>query len=335
MKTVAAADISKTKLDCCLLVQGEKPKYKSFPNDPSGYVAFHAWATEHTNGSEVHFCMEATGCYHLGLASFLAERDDVISVENPRRIKHFAIAVNMKNKNDKVDSLSIAKYAQMLSPREWVLKAAHCRELNALRTRLKQLSEDVRRETNRLENKHLPEFVKCQIEAHIAFVESQILQVEKCVREVMASSEQATKIYNAVIQLKGAGPEIALLMASLDVQKFESSKVVPVFFGLNPRQHQSGKNAGKTTISKAGDAAGRTLLVCAAASGGRHNAVLKDINDRLRARGLKPKQANAAVARKLLMIVWGIAKATLEEKPVFYPGGTHLSREARKYCAKT
>lgn len=334
MKTFAAADISKLKLDCCLLVEGEKPKYKAFPNDPSGYRAFHAWATKHSSG-EIHFCMEATGCYHLGLATFLAENEDVVSVENPRRIKHLAIAVNLKNKNDKVDSFCIAKYAQMLSPREWVLKAAHCRELDAMRTRLKQLREDVRRETNRLENTFLPEFVKCQIEAHIAFLESQILQVEKCVREVMASSEQATKIYNAVIQLKGAGPEIALLMASLDVTKFESSKAVPVFFGLNPRQHQSGKNAGKTTISKAGDAAGRTLLVCAATSGGRHNPALKDMRDRLRARGLKPKQANAAAARKLLMIAWGIAYATVKGKPVFYPGGTHLSRGAHKYCAKT
>jgi hypothetical protein len=43
----------------------------------------------------------------------------------------------------------------------------------------------------------------------------------------------------------------------------------------------------------------------------------------------------AAVARKLLMVLWAIAKATLEERPIHYPGGTKLSRDAKKYCATT
>ena len=134
--------------------------------------------------------------------------------------------------------------------------------------------------------------------------------------------------------MKGASPETALLMASLDIQKFETSKVVPVFFGMNPRQHQSGKNAGTTTLSRAGDSAGRSLLISAAISAARHNEVLKAFYDRLRARGLKYKQAIAAVARKLLMVLWAIAKATLEQRQVYYPGGTKLSRYAKKYCAQ-
>lgn len=332
LKAYASSDVSKDILDGCLLVLGLKPKYRRFPNEPKGYESYRAWVMEHTQGMEVRFCMEATGCYHLGLAGFLAEKGDWVSVENPRRIKHLAIAANLKNKNDKVDSYCIARYAQALNPREWVLKDPARRELDAMRTRLRQLGQDIRREKNRLENRHLPELSLRQIQDHIEFLNLQISQVEARVREILDAFKPARDVYNAVAKMKGAGPETALLLASLDVQQFECAKVVPVFFGINPRQHQSGKNAGKTTLSKAGDAVGRTLLVSAAISAARYNDVLKAFYTRFKERGLKHKQALAAVARKLLMILWAIAKATLEQRPVHYPGGIKISRHANKYC---
>jgi transposase len=335
LKTYASTDVSKDTLDCCLLLTNSKPKYRKFLNQPKGFEEFRLWVTEHTQDIEVHFCMESTGCYHLGLASFLAKQGDCLSVENPRRIKHFAIAANLKNKNDKVDSYCIARYAQALNPREWILKDASRRELDGMRSRLRQLGQDIQREENRLENWYLSEISVRQIQDHIEFLKKQIAQVELHIREIMAEFKPARDVYNAITLLKGAGPETALLLASIDVLKFENAKVVPVFFGINPRQHQSGKYAGKTTLSKAGDADGRSLLISAANSAARHNEVLKAFYQCLRERGLKHKQAIAAVARKLLMIVWAIAKATLEERPVFYPGGTNPSRHAKKYCTTT
>ena len=289
---------------------------------------------QHSAGLVVRFCMESTGCYHIGLAIYLAEHGDWVSVENPRRIKHFAIAANLKNKNDKVDSYCIARYAQTLSPREWNLKDPHRRELDAMRSRIKQLNQDIQREENRLENQFLPELCAHQVLCHVEFLKRQILEVEARIRQVLAEFKPARDVYNAVVQLKGAGPETALLLASFDILRFESAKAVPVYFGMNPRQHQSGKNAGKTTLSRAGDADGRTLLISAANSAARHNEMFKAFYDRLRERGLKYKQAIAAVARKLLMVLWAIAKATLEQRQVYYPGGTKLSRYAKKYCAQ-
>ncbi len=331
----ACPDVSKDSLDCCLLIGKEKPKYRRFGNDDKGYVAMRSWAHAHSEGLELRFCMEATGCYHLGVATYLSESGEYVSVENPRRIKHFAIAANLKNKNDKVDSYGIARYAQALSPRRWVPKDEVRKELDAQRLRLKQLSEDMRRETNRLENKHLPELVSSQILAHIAFLESQTRQVESRVRELLASCESARCVYEAVVKITGAGPETALLMASLDIEQFESAKAVPVFFGMNPRQCQSGKYAGMTRLSKAGDAMGRALLTSAAQSASRHNEVFRNLFERLIARGLKRKQAIAAVARKLLMVAWGVARAALRNQPIYYPGGITPSRQAKKYCHST
>jgi transposase len=331
----ASSDISKDILDCCLILADQKPKYRRFPNTPKGFEDYRAWVSQHAAGIEVRFCMESTGCYHIGLASFLAEHGDWVSVENPRRIKYFAVAANLKNKNDKVDSYCIARYAQMFSPREWNLKDPHRREIDAMRTRIRQLSQDIQREENRLENLYLPKLSSHQILGHIEFLKEQILEVQARIRQILAEFKPARDVYNAVIQLKGAGPETALLIAAFDVLRFDSAKVVPVYFGMNPRHNQSGRNAGKTTLSRAGDADGRTLFMSAANSAAKHNEVFKAFYDRLRERGLKYKQAIAAVARKLLMVLWAIAKAVLEDRPVFYPGGTYPSRDAKKYCTTT
>ena len=214
LKAYVSSDVSKTFLDGCLLLPNTKPKYRRFANNPKGYEALRAWAMELAGELEVRFSMEATGCYHLGLAIYLAGQGDFVSVENPRRVKHFAIAANFKNKNDKVDSFCIAKYAQMMAPRQWVLKDPARRELDAMRTRLRQLSQDIGREENRLENEFLPELVKVQILDHVLFLQSQICKAQERVREVMEQSEEARKVYNAVTLLKGAGPETALLLAS-------------------------------------------------------------------------------------------------------------------------
>ena len=331
----ASSDVSKDTLDCCLLVECTKPRYRRFANTAKGHEDYRAWSQEHSQGREIRYCMESTGCYHIGLASYLAEKDDWVSVENPRRIKHFAIAANLKNKNDKVDSYCIACYAQTFRPREWNLKDPHRREIDAMRTRIKQLNQDVQREENRLENLYLPELCSSQIHRHIEFLKEQILEVEARIRQILAEFKPARDVYNAVIQLKGAGPETALLIAGFDVMRFDSAKVVPVYFGMNPRHNQSGRNAGKTTLSRAGDADGRTLFMSAANSAAKHNEVFKAFYDRLRQRGLKYKQAIAAVARKLLMVLWAIAKATLEGRPIHYPGGTNLSKYAKKYCTTT
>jgi transposase len=334
-KAYASTDISKDTLDCCLLLTGSKPKYRKFCNSPKGHEDFRRWAREHAVGVEVRFCMESTGCYHIGLASYLALQGDWVSVENPRRIKHFAIAANLKNKNDKVDSNCIARYAETFDPREWVLKDPHRRELDAMRTRIRQLTQDIQREENGLENLYLPELCLQQVKLHIEHMKGQILDVQARIRQILAEFKPARDVYNAVIQLKGAGPETALLIAGFDILWFDSAKVVPVYFGMNPRHHQSGKNAGKTTLSRAGDADGRSLFISAANSAAKHNEVFRAFYTRLRERGPKYKQAIAAMARKLLMVLWAIAKAALEQRPIHYPGGTYPSREAKKYCTST
>ena len=332
MKTYIGIDVSKDTLDACLLHGEDKARHRKFTNGEAGYRELVAWVDKFAPSAERHFCMEATGSYSFGPASFLAGRELLVSVENPRRIKHFAIAANFKTKTDKVDAFCIALYAQKLAPKPWSLMDPTKREIVAMRKRIRQMSQDRMAEELRLEDKYLPEFARKQIEEHVSYLNEQVKQTQERVRSLMNACQEAKTIYHAVTGLNGVGPECGLLLSTLEVESFDEAKAVAAHFGLNPKQHQSGKFQGQTRISKQGDSAGRAILMSAANAAARANSVFKKLYDNLVARGLKHKQAVAAVARKIVMIAWAIARNALRKLPITYPGGEHRGKNLRIYC---
>jgi transposase len=334
MITPIGIDVSKDTLDVCVLLKDAKPKYRKFRNSEGGFKDLVNWANALAPEFPKHFGLESTGCYGFGLAMYLSDNSHTVSVENAKRIKHFCIAANLKIKTDKADSFGISRYVEVMKPREWVLKDIHHRELVMLRTRLRQLAKTRLAEFSRLEDKYLSEFVRNQIQDHIDYLDKLTCETEQQVRTLMVKCESARVVYHAVTGLMGVGPEVGLLLATLDIEGFDAPQSVPTFFGLNPRLHQSGKFCGKTKISKQGDASARATLMSAANSACRSNPVFKEFYQRLVANGLKHKQAVAAVARKMLMVAWAIARNALRGLPVTYPGGEYRRAENYIYCPK-
>src|SRR5579872_6585696 len=102
-------DVSKDTLDTCLPRQVGKPLWLQTKNDASGFAKLLRWATYQAQahcaregGTVVlHFCLEATGSSSTGLATFLVEANQCVSVVNPFLIKHHGMAMGVLNKNDK------------------------------------------------------------------------------------------------------------------------------------------------------------------------------------------------------------------------------------------
>ncbi len=332
--TAIGIDVAKAKLDVCVLVSvGAKPKHHKFDNCEDGFRKLVDWVAAQAPDAPRHFCMEATGPYGFGAASYLADNGHKVSVENPRPVKHLAIALGFKGKTDKADAFCIARYVQVNSPREWTLKEPARRELSQLHTRIRQLDKQRVAEQSRLDDRYLPESIRSQIREHVDHIVELIQQMQAEVRQVMSSCETPQVVYKAVTGVIGVGAETGLLLAGLDILCFEHAQQVPTYFGLSPRLFQSGKFCGETHITKCGDGAGRAILMSAAITASRHNPVLKEFYERLIAKGLKRKQALAAVARKLLMIAWAIARNALLGRPVSYPGGELRHSNLRIYCA--
>jgi transposase len=332
MKTAIGIDVSKESLDVCVYRKGAKPRHRKFRNSDTGHRELVDWVLRQSGSEERHFCLESTGCYGFGIAAYLADGGHLVSVENARPVKHFAIAAKLKAKTDKTDAYCIARYCAVMEPREWTLKDPLQRELFSTRTRLRQIDRMRRAEVSRLEDRHLPEFIRQQIQETVAHFDRQTKDAQAHVKELMSRCEEAHTVYKAVTGINGAGPETGLLMSTVDILSFHEAPNVAVYFGLNPRLCQSGKFFGQTRISKCGDAAGRATLMSAANAAVKSNDFFKQLHEKLLERGLKKKQALAAVARKLVMIAWAIARNALLGLPVIYPGGELRNKNLRVYC---
>jgi transposase len=327
MNTWIGIDIAKKSFVVCLLLAGAKPVTKEFENSVLGREKFLVWAGGRCELAKCHFCMESTGVYGFELACLLAERGLLLSVENPRRIKHFGVACNLKNKTDKADALVIAQYSKTMEPRPWRLTDPRKRELAQLRARAKQISQMRVAETSRLENSRLPDLVTRQIKAHIERFRLEEQEIVEEIGRLLIDCQEVRIVYEAITKIKGVGHGCGIYFATaIDVQSIDSPGEAGAALGLSPRKHQSGAYVGQTRITRQGDSGLRSIFCFAARAAARFNPVLKAFYDRLRANGLKKKQAWVAVARKLAIYCWAVAKRVLVGQTPFYPGGECKSR---------
>ena len=103
-------DVSKLTIDCCLIADGQNHQ-KKFQNNERGFEQLTKWLQSHKVSDNLHCVCEATGTYYEELAEYLYSRY-TITVENPRKIKGYAIAELQRSKTDTQDAKLIAQYCQ-------------------------------------------------------------------------------------------------------------------------------------------------------------------------------------------------------------------------------
>lgn len=101
-------DVSKLTIDCCLIADGQNHQ-KKFQNNKGGFEQLIKWLQIHKVTDKLHCVCEATGTYYEALAEYLYLRY-TITVENPRKIKGYAIAELQRSKTDTQDAKLIAQY---------------------------------------------------------------------------------------------------------------------------------------------------------------------------------------------------------------------------------
>ena len=158
---------------------------------------------------------------------------------------------------------------------------------------------------------------------------------EACAK-IPALTKQIEEIADSIDMVKrfmdipGVGPITALsFYAAVDnPERFKKSADVAAYFGLTPRQYQSGEMNFMTGISRRGDPATRRALVNAATvllSGTNHWCALKAWGIRL-AKRIGFAKARVAVARKLAVIMHKIWIGNDRFRP------KTISREDRQQC---
>lgn len=310
LMTILGIDVSKNKFDVALLKDG-KIKNKVFDNNSSGFATLTRWlAKQGVEGDDkVHACLEATGTYGEALSLYLVEQGHVVSVVNPVRVKGFGISMMARTKTDKSDARVIARFCEAMKPAAWIPPSPQARELQALVRRLHALQEMHLAEQNRLDVAQ--EAVKESISAVIACLEQELSKVKETIRRHIDDHPDLQEQRDLLDSIPGVGEATinVILSMFIPVQAFESAREFAAYIGLAPKVRQSGKWAGRTKMSKTGDARLRRALYMPAVVSRRYNPILAHFAGRLEAAG-KPKMlVIGAVMRKLAHMIYGVLKS--------------------------
>jgi transposase len=314
MNTIGV-DVSKEKLDVALLREQDKVKTKVVANKRMGWQELLDWSLKNTGVAigELHFVMEATGIYHEQLASFLYETGAKVSVVNPAQIKFYGQGLGVRSKNDKKDSVVLARYGLKENPKSWQPEAQEIRELKALLARFDGIEKDLQREKNRQEKARIslaPAEVINSLNLMIEQLKTERKRLNKLIEDHI-NKHQKLKENKALLEsIPAVGKVIATRMLMvIGSRQFENAHQCAAYLGLIPVQHESGSSVkGRTRLSKAGNPIIRAKLYMAAVVATRYNPDIKAQYERLTSKGKSKMSALGAAMRKLVQICFGVLK---------------------------
>jgi transposase len=294
-KVYVGIDVAKDWLDVAQRPGGEAWRVSS---DETGIAAL----VERLKGVRPTLVvLEATGGLQIATVAALAVAGLRTAVVNPRQVRQFAGATGRLAKTDAIDAQVLAQFGEAVQPEVRPLPGATTRELSALVNRRRQLIEMLTAEKNRL--RLATENVRPNIEAHIRWLEGELLDLERGLGEVIRSSPVWREQDNLLQSVPGVGPVLSsVLLADLPELGKLSRKEVAALVGVAPLNRDSGLFRGRRQVW-GGRSHVRTALYMATLVATRHNPVIKCFYQRLLSGGKPKKVALTASMRKLLTIL--------------------------------
>lgn len=256
---------------------------------------------------------------------------------------------NVKRKTDKDDALKLARMAAMNE-----LKAVHMpsgahREFRSLVKYRKTLDQRINKMKNtirawfvnhgisidrgekawntgrvRMNSYRKPladcgpdELWKAELDIELTQLDAVTAQLELVVKKLEAIGKDEPRIQR-IRTIPGVGPRTAeILVACIDdPHRFENGRQVSAYFGLVPRQYQSGETDRNGRITKRGNPLARTILVECAWSSLRYNPWAKAVYERISGQQkTRKKKAAVALARKIAVIAWALLRDEKEWEP--------------------
>ena len=302
-------DMSKEKFNAFLTL-AEGSYHLEFENRREGFRSFWKWLKKR-RVKEAHVCLEATGRYGDALARFLYEKGLKVSVVNPRRIKAYAESKLSRNKTDRVDAEIIEDFCRTQNPGLWEPPAPEVEALQMMTRHLEALKKMRAQERNRLASGVTEPVVQTSIEAHIAYLDEAIANLEQEIQNHIDQHPHLKEKADLLQSIPGIGKTTAatLLAEIKDIDQFDEAADLAAYAGLTPGRYQSGASVRKRPhLSKIGNAVLRKALYFPALVAQRHNPLVRRLVERLAARGKPPMVIQGAAMRKLLHIVFGVWK---------------------------
>ena len=294
-------DVSKAQVDVAVRPTGKR---WTLPYDQTGIEGLIPQIVD-LGPSLVLF--EATGGWELPLVAALAAAALPVVVVNPRQVRDFAKATGTLAKTDALDAGVLAHFADAVRPDVRPLKNAETQVLNSLTARRHQVMTMLVSEKNRLGT--AIGAVSPRIEAHIAWLEQELSDLDKGLRQTLRRSPVWREKDDLLRTVPGVGEQLSLtLLANLpELGTLNRRQQVAALVGVAPYNRDSGTLRGKRAVW-GGRCRVRAVLYMGALVASRHNPAIRDFYQRLLAAGKPKKVALVASMRKLLVILNGMLK---------------------------
>jgi transposase len=294
-------DVSKDTLDMGAHPTGQIWQYK---NSKSGIAKTVA---KLKTISPKLIVMEATGGLEQALKNALDEAGLAVAVVNPKRVRDFGRSMGILAKTDKLDAKVMASFAAKVEPQPQPPRDKEEQALDNLVTRRSQLGDMLTAERNRLKD-YLDQAVQRDIEAHIRWLEAKMTDLDKEVKERIKNNPAFAEKARLYKSMKGVGDVLAsTLIAKLPELGHVNQREIGALVGLAPVNRDSGKFRGKRMIH-GGRAMVRKVSYMPALSAMRFNPAIRDLYQRLRAKGKLQKVALVACMHKMFIILNSMAR---------------------------
>ncbi len=300
-KLYIGVDISQENLDMAAYPSGQIWQYK---NNKSGIAKI---ITKLKLLKPTLIVMEATGGLEIPLKDASDEAGLAVAVVNPKRIRDHGRSMGILAKTDKLDAKVMAHFAAKIEPPAQPARDKAERELDSLITRRVQLNDMLTAERNRL-RQNLESSVKTDIEEHIAWLDAKIKSLDKEVRRRIQQNPTFKAKSDLYQSMKGVGNIFSsTLIAKLPELGRLNQREIAALVGLAPLNKDSGKLRGRRMI-QGGRAMVRKVSYMPVLSAIRFNPAIRDLYQRLIARGKLQKVALVACMHKMITILNSMAK---------------------------
>ena len=248
-----------------------------------------------------HLVCEATGGYEKGVVAALHAAGQPLSVLNPARVRHFALAQGQRAKNDPLDRAVLTAYGTALRPEPTPPSDPARDELRALVQWRDHWKEQLAR-TRQTAEHGLPSWIARQQKKLVAHLEKQLAEVEKECQAALARTPELQAQVRALEELDAVGTITALsVLSHLPELGTLNRQEAAALAGLAPWVRQSGPWEGQRHIGGGRAAVRRALYMSAVGLARMPESTLGKFYARLRAAGQPAKVALTAVMRKLLL----------------------------------
>lgn len=315
----AGCDVAKKTFDAGIWTESEtdRPRdlkdipVKTFERTRDGVQRFVDWVVERVGDVEFRVVMEATGKYSTGLAAWMSALRPSLSpaIVNPMTARRFAESLPTRNKTDRTDARSLARFGAERRPVPFEPLTAEVAELRDL-SRHRQAVIDTRvAEENRSKEPTNSPLVRKMLRRHIAQLKRDEKKIGEEMKKIIAKIPDLKRDAAALQGVWSVGfVTSASVLAELgDLRRFQCARQLTAFAGVSPRHEKSGSSVRKRTrMSKQGSSRIRKALYMAALTAIRGDSDLADFYNHLLEEKKTKMAALGAVMRKLLVVMRAI-----------------------------